>query len=115
MRIVSLIIAVTLVTLTSCSRGPVITVKNRSSLTISNVVVSGSGFSERIGSIAAGGEHRLSIRLRGESGVCLMFDAGTQHVDSGEQGYFEASGGYRVAATVETNLSVSISSDLRQY
>ena len=115
MRIPVLIIVSTLLATEGCSHTPIVTITNESSLTLSNVVVSGSGFSERVGTIPAGGEHRLSVRPRGESGVRLVFDAGTQHVDSGEQGYFEAAGGYRVAATVSTNLSVSVSSDLRKY
>jgi hypothetical protein len=84
-------------------------VGDQSSLTLSNVVVSGSGFSTRIANIQAGSGHRLSVRPRGDSGVRLVFDAGTQHIDSGSQGYFEARGGYRVFSIIGTNLSVSIS------
>ena len=98
-----------------CSRAPVLTIQNQSSVTLSNVLVSGSGFSERIVRIPAGGEHRLSIRPRGESGVRLEFDAGTQHLDSGAQGYLEAGGGHRLTATVGTNLSVVVSEELRKY
>jgi hypothetical protein len=110
-----LLIVATLLAAVGCWRAPVITIRNQSSLTLSNAVVSGSGFSERIGNIPAGGEHRLTVRPRGESGVRLVFDAGTNHVDSSEQGYFEAGGGYRVAATVGTNLSVSVTEGLRKY
>jgi hypothetical protein len=85
MRIQSLIILSMLVGAAGCSRAPVLTITNESSLTLSNVVVSGSGFSEHVGNIAAGGERQLSVRLRGESGVRLVFDAGPQHVDSGER------------------------------
>ena len=109
MIIPKLILLAALTAVTGCSRSPVITVKNQSSLTLSNVVVSGSGFSTRIAKIPAGSEHRLTVRPSGDSGVRLVFDAGTQHIDSGSQGYFEAGGGYRVTATVDTNLSVSIS------
>ncbi|MBM3840884.1 MAG: hypothetical protein FJ398_23605 [Verrucomicrobia bacterium] len=116
MRIPILIAAVSvLLASASCSRAPVLTIKNQSSLTLSNVVVSGTGFSERIASIPAGGEHRMRVRPQGESGVRMVFDAGTQRVDSGAQGYFEASGGYRITATVGTNLSVSVSEELRKY
>ncbi|HRZ34727.1 MAG TPA: hypothetical protein P5534_00005 [Candidatus Paceibacterota bacterium] len=115
MRISILIVAVSvLLAAAGCSRAPVLTIKNQSSLTLSNVVVSGTGFSERISNIPAGGKHRLRVRPQGESGVRLVFDAGTQHVDSGAQGYFEAGGGYRITATVGTNLSVSVSGELRK-
>jgi len=115
MKISRIIILAAIVALAGCSRAPVVAITNRSSVTLSNVVVSGSGFSERIDSIAAGGVHRITIHPRGESGMRVAFDAGTQHEDSGERGYFEAGGGYRVSATVSTNLSVSVSSDLRSY
>jgi hypothetical protein len=108
MRIPTLIMVAALAAVTGCSRAPVITIKNQSLLTLSNVVVSGSGFSTHIASIPAGSEHRLSVRPSGDSGVRLVFDAGTQHIDSGSQGYFEARGGYRAFAIVGTNLSVSI-------
>ena len=74
-----------------------------------------SGFAERIDSIAAGAERRLTVHPRGESGVRVAFDAGSQHIDAGEQGYFEAVGGYRVSVTVQPDLTVSVASDLRSY
>ena len=111
-RVASLIIAATLALAAGCSRAPVITIRNQSPLTISNVVVSGSGFTNRITSIPAGAEHRLTVRPSGESGVRLVFDAGARHIDSGSQGFFEAGGGYRMTATTGTNLSVSVSEKL---
>ena len=101
--------------LAACSSAPVITITNRSPIELTNIVVSGSGFSERIDSIAAGSERRLTVHPRGESGVRVAFDAGGQHIDVGEQGYFEAGGGYRVAVTVQPDLKVSVSSDLQSY
>ncbi len=116
MRISIFIITVSaLLAAAGCSRAPVLTIKNQSSLTLSNVVVSGTGFSQGIGSIPAGDEHRLTVRPRGDSDVRLVFDAGTNHVDSAAQGYFEAGGGYRVAVTVGTNLSVTVTEHLRSY
>ena len=101
--------------LAGCSRAPTVTVANRATVTLSNVVISGSGFSNRIESIAAGVDHTLTIHPSGDSGLRLVFDAGGQHIDSAEQGYFEAGSGYRVKATVDTNLSVSVTSDLSPY
>ena len=115
MRSSPLLILAAIVTLAGCSRAPVLTITNRSTNALANVVVSGSGFSNRIDSIAAGAESRLTVRPRGESGIRIAFDAGGQHIDSGEQGYFEASGGYRVAVTVAPDLKVSVSSDLESY
>lgn len=110
MRIPILTLAVSaLFVAAGCSRAPILTLANQSSLTLSNVVVSGTGFSERIADLPPGGEHRLRVRPQGESGVRLTFDAGTRQVDSGAQGYFEAGGGYRIRVIVGTNLNVSVS------
>lgn len=98
-----------------CSRAPIVTVTNRSPGVITDIVVSGSGFSERIDSISAGSERSLTVHPRGDSGVRVAFDAGGQHVDAGEQGYLEASGGYHVAVIVEPNLKVTVSSELQKY
>lgn len=91
-----------------CSRDTGVTVTNHSPGVITNIVVSGSGFSERIDSISAGSEHSLTVHPWGDSGVRVAFDAGGQHVDAGEQGYFEASGGYHVAVIVEPDLKVTV-------
>ena len=101
--------------LAGCSRAPIVTITNLSPVSLTNVVLSGSGFSEHINSIAPGAERRLTVHPRGESGVRVEFDAGSQHIDAGEQGYFEAGGGYRVAVTVQPDLKVSVSSDLQSY
>jgi hypothetical protein len=113
MRFTKFVTMAALMLAAACSRSPVVTIKNQSSVTISNVAVSGSGFSNHIDAIPAGSTHRLTVNPNGESGLRLAFDAGTRHIDSGTQGYFEASGGYRVTAIVETNLSVNISAALR--
>ena len=109
------LIVVAVALLAGCSRAPVLTLANRSTLTISNVVVSGSGFSNRIDSVASGRECSLTIHPQGKSGVHVAFDAAGQHIDSGEQGYFEDSGSYRVRAVVSANLTVSVTSDIRPY
>lgn len=100
MRISRLFILTAVVALAGCSRAPVVTVTNHSAGTLSNIVVSGSGFSEHIDSIAPGGDHKLTVHPKGETGVRVAFDAGGQHVDSGEQGYFEAGGEERRIAFV---------------
>ena len=115
MRSNPLIIFAATVALAGCSRAPVVTITNRSTNALANVVLSGTGFSNRIDSIAAGAETRITVHPRGESGIRIAFDADGQHVDSGDQGYFEAGGGYRVAITVAPDLKVSVSSDLRSY
>ena len=110
-----LIMLAAIVAATGCSRAPVVTITNRSTNALANVVVSGSGFTSRIDNIAAGAESTLTVHPRGESGVRIAFDAGGRHIDAAEQGYFEAGGGYRVVVTIEPDLKVSVSSGLRDY
>ena len=112
MRISSVIILVAIVLVAGCSPAPVVTITNHSSVTLSNVVVSGSGFSERVAKITARGGKRLTVHPKGDTGLRVAFDAGGHHVDSGQQGYFEATGRYRVSAIVSRDLCVSVSADL---
>lgn len=106
-RVAALALAIILA---GCSRAPVVTVVNQSGVTLSNVVVSGSGFVHGVGDIAAGGERAFTVHPSGDSGLHIAFDAAGRHVDVGEQGYMERGGGYRLRATIGTNLSVSVSS-----
>ena len=95
-----------------CSRAPQITISNLSDVTLSNVLVSGSGFSERIGNIAPRADFKLTVHPVGDSGIRVAFDASGQHIDSGEQDYIEPSGGYRASVVVGPDLKVSASSKL---
>ncbi|MFO0706616.1 MAG: hypothetical protein U0412_07150 [Nitrospira sp.] len=110
-----LIVLAVVLAWTGCSSETSVTVANHSSRVASNIVVSGSGFSEHINHLAAGAEYRLSIHPRGESGARVAFDAGDRHIDIGEQGYFEGGGSYRVVVIIEPDLKVTVSSQLRGY
>jgi len=109
------ILLTTIFALAGCSRSPVVTITNRSTNLLANVVVSGSGFSNRIDSIAAGAECRFTVRPPGESGLRVVFDAGGQRIDVDDLAYIEASGGYRVTVTVQPDMKVSASSNIRGY
>ena len=101
--------------LNSCSRETGLTVANHSSGVITDITISGVGFSERIDRLAAGAEYRLSIHPRGESGARVVFEAGGRHIDAGEQGYFEGGRSYRVVVIIEPDLNVTVSSELETY
>jgi hypothetical protein len=87
--------------LAACSTLPVITITNRSTVTLTTVMISGSGFSERIESLAPDAAAALTVRPHGESGLRVIFDAGERHVDVDDLAYLEGSGGYRVVVTVQ--------------
>lgn len=85
-----------------CRRGPVVVVTNQSGVTVSNVVVSGVGFTNAIAVLAPGERMALRVRPSGDTHVRATFDAGRSH-DSGNLGYVENSGAYRVGLVIGTN------------
>ena len=112
-RVIVIFLVVTAV-LAGCSRPSVVTIVNRSSVTLSNVVISGTGFSEHVGNLGVGAKHRLAVHPTGESGLGVAFDAAGKHFDAGRRDYFE-DGGYRITAIVQTNFTVSVSVNARGY
>ena len=115
MRSSTTILALLVTTLVGCSRGPVVSVTNRSTTAISNAVVSGPLFTNVIGTLRPGEERSVVVHPRRESHVRLTFEAGGQKVDSGGLEYFEESSMYRVSLTVTTNLQVESSSTIKHY
>ncbi len=103
------------IAMAGCSPAPVITITNQAPVALTNVVVSGSGFSHRVENIAVGAEGVVTVSPRGESGLRVTFDAGNKHIDVGDLAYIEDSGGYRVAVTVASDLGVSAQSDLKGF
>ena len=115
MRFSSTILVLLAITLAGCSRGPVVSVTNRSTVVISNAVVSGPLFTNAIGTLQPGEERSVVVHPHGESHVRLTFDASGQKIDSGGLEYFEESSSYRVSLTVTTNLQVESSSSIKHY
>ena len=102
-----------LVPVTSCSRHPQVTVVNTSADPLADLIVSGSGFSEPLGSFAPGEQKTVEVRPSADTGLSLTFEAkGATHAPPAD-GYFEASGLYRVRATVRPDFSVKVESELR--
>lgn len=91
-----------------CSPSPRVSVTNLSPQALSNLVVSGSGFSQRVPVLEPGQRMRWRVEPSGESGLSLRFDAAGRTVDSGKQGYFEPRGRYKVDAVVDPDLNVSV-------
>jgi hypothetical protein len=102
----------TVALLSSCTRGAQLTVVNRSTTELTNVVATGTGFSQAIGSISAGEERSVSVSPRGESSLQLDFDANGKHFSSAPQGYFAGSSSYKVTATVAPDFTVTVDTKL---
>jgi hypothetical protein len=97
----------------SCSRHPRVTVMNASGYPLTNLVLSGSGFSEPLGSLAPGEQKTVEVRPSADTALAVGFEAkGTTHAPPAD-GYFEASGLYRVTATVRPDFSVKVESEIR--
>jgi hypothetical protein len=101
--------------LVACSPSNQLVIVNQSTLQLRDVVASGSGFSEQLGTIAPHQERRVVIHCRGESGLKLTFNAEGKDASFGPDGYFEGSGGYLITATISKDLAVSVKSGLARY
>jgi hypothetical protein len=111
-QVVGIFLVTGLTLIVGCSRSVQLTVVNRSTSALNNVVVSGSGFSQSVGTIPAGEQRQISVQPSGESGVRLVFDANGKHVSAPTTGYFEANSAYKVTATVTPDLQVTVDSKL---
>jgi len=99
--------------LSGCSPGTPVIVTNNSAFTVESVVISGSGFSHALGTIAPGQSVSAGVDPRGESGLRVAFRAGTRQVRTRPQGYFEGGGAYKVRAVIAPDLSVQVTGDLK--
>ena len=103
-----LTVSLCLAVLTGCARQPQLTVVNQSSTPLTNLVVSGSGFSASVGTLAPGAQTRIGVSPSGESSLRFEFDAGGKHHSSAPDCYFENSSLYRVTATIGPDFSVKV-------
>lgn len=94
--------------LSGCSPSPRVSVTNRSPHALTNVVVSGAGFSQRVPVLEPGQRVRWRVEPSGDSGLSLRFDAAGRTIDSGKHGYFEPRSHYRVDAVVQPDLNVTV-------
>ena len=110
---VSWLLPASLCALAGCSQSTPVSLTNRSGAPLKNVVITGSGFEQPIGSIPAGATAKVDVNSSGESGLGLSFHSRGREVALPAQGYFEGGGSYTVAAIVEPDLSVTVNASLR--
>jgi hypothetical protein len=87
---------------------PRIILRNFSQNSLTNVVVSGTGFSRHLAQLEPGQRVEWHAEPSGESSLSLRFDSAGRTIESGKQGYFEPRNHYRVDAVVQPDLSVTI-------
>jgi len=110
-----LIVLLCLAALAGCARQPQLTVVNQSSAPLTNLVVSGSGFSVNLGTLAPGEQTRIGVSPSGDSGLRFEFDAGGKHHSSAPDCYFESSPLYRVTATIGPDFTVKVDVRIEKY
>ncbi len=108
MRLRSLKLVTITALLAGCSSGVPVAVSNHSAIPLRNVVLSGSGFSQAVTTLAPGATATAQIHPRGESGIAIAFTADSRRIELPQQGYIEVSGNYSATVTVNPDLSASV-------
>ncbi|HQJ08054.1 MAG TPA: hypothetical protein PLF54_03555 [Deltaproteobacteria bacterium] len=99
-----------------CSQEPAIVVTNQSGITLTNVILSGSGFSQRIDRLPPRAVTKFMVSPKGPSGVEVAFDAGGRHFDTkGQIGLFRDRGRYLVDVVIGPDLRLTVLSESRGY
>ncbi|MCC6354146.1 MAG: hypothetical protein IT577_09690 [Verrucomicrobiae bacterium] len=98
-----------------CARQPQLTVVNQSSAPLANLVVSGSGFSVRFGTLGPGERMSLGVSPAGDSSLRFEFDAGGRRYSAAPDCYFESSPLYRVTATIGPDFTVEVDVRIEKY
>lgn len=78
-------LAMVVALLQGCASGDPVKVVNHSATELTNVVVSGSGFSQSFGTIPPGGAETLRVRPRGETGLRIVFEANGRSYSSARE------------------------------
>jgi len=99
--------------LSGCISGVPVSIENQSSSDLTQVVVSGKGFSESVGTIRAGGSEFVRIHPRIETAVKVAFAVGGQRYSGTLQGTIENDNVNTIKATVSPDYSVSVVAELR--
>ncbi len=97
--------------LSACGSGTSVTFKNQSKYRLEAVQLSGSGFKASLGEVPPRQSLTVKVYPSGESGLSVSFVANGQTYNYEPQDYFEGGGMYKVSATVERDLTVSVRSD----
>lgn len=105
-RAAASLVAVSSLIALSCRQGPTLRVANHSGVVVSNIVVSGVGFTHAIPALQPGADILLPLRPASDSHVRITFDAGL-HQDSGNLGYLGPSPAFHVGLVLGTNGTVT--------
>jgi hypothetical protein len=93
--------------LCGCAKGPEVMIVNGSASTLEQMVLTGSGFSEDLGSSAPGSRRKITVDLRSNSGMRLEFDVAGRHFESNNHWIFQSGKGHLVIFRVEKDFTIS--------
>lgn len=94
-----------------CSTKPQIRVTNRSPYQLTDLVISGTGFSHRIDALSSGANVSFPYQMTAGSRLQVSFSADKKHVEAAELSYvYKASSS--VAVSIGPDLAVSVRSEL---
>lgn len=99
--------------LAGCVSGVPVAVSNKSTAQLEHVVVSGEGFSVKVGSVAPGATETVRIRPRGETSVKVTFQLGGQRYSAITEGTIANDDVNTVEAVVNEDLSITLTTPLR--
>jgi protein-disulfide isomerase len=108
-----LVILVAAALLSGCVSSVPVTIANNSQAQLVNVVVSGSGFTESVGSIAAGGKAVAHVRPPGETQVKVAFDVDGQRYSAMTSERIANDGANIVEATVDADFTITLEASAR--
>jgi len=117
MRLYGSIVIALAAVLAGCSRGPAkVSLTNGSSVTLTNVCVSGEHFGQRLGSLTPGMSMSFALDRRSANDVWVSFESDGRSFDSrgkGRPNFFEVGPGHPLSLTIATDLKVVSSSDIK--
>lgn len=104
---------VTALVLGGCSPSTPVTISNRATVPLEDLVISGSGFDQRVGTVAPGQTVTVRVMPVGESGLSLAFHSGARPLRTPPQGYFEGGGNYKVSVVIASDLRATVNASFK--
>jgi LEA14-like dessication related protein len=99
--------------LSGCVSSVPVTIANNSRAQLGNVVVSGSGFSESVGAIAAGGRVTAHVRPPGETQLKVAFEVDGQRYSAMTSERIANDGASSIEATVDMDFTITLETPAR--
>jgi hypothetical protein len=102
------IIILTLFIFGCISSGTKVHIKNESGHDLYDLVLSGSGFSQKVAELKDGAKTTIEVFPTGDSSLNLQFFANGKKYDLPQDTYFEAGGAYTVFVKIGNNFKVNV-------